>query len=117
MPETLPKEERLYSKKDISRLLDKGRFYPGGILRCCVLSENGAGKPRMMVSVSKKLFKRAVKRNLLKRRIREAYRRHKDLVGQDCDMLFIYNSKEVSSYERIEDSLVQMLYKVFPRED
>ena len=54
-----------------------------------------------MVSVPKKLFKRAVKRNLLKRRIRESYRLQKDLPGKPVDILFIYTSPEVMPSETI----------------
>lgn len=57
---------------------------------------------RIMVSVPKKNFKRAVKRNLLKRRIREAYRLQKNILeGMDTDILFIYGTKEVLSSEQI----------------
>ncbi len=55
-----------------------------------------------MISVPKKLFKRAVKRNLLKRRIRESYRRLKgEINGGPYDILLIYSTKEIMDYGRI----------------
>lgn len=68
---------------------------------------NGSASSRMMVSVPKKCFKRAVKRNLLKRRIREAYRRNKPSLPMD--ILFVYLPKEILSYEQIEQTLIRAI--------
>lgn len=56
---------------------------------------------RILVSVPKKSFRRAVKRNLLKRRMREAYRLQKELIGPGIDILFVYVSKAVLPFETI----------------
>ena len=99
---TLSKDERLYCKKDIADLLASGKFTGGFPLRFCCRIGTGAGHSRIMVSVPKKMFKRAVKRNLLKRRIRESYRLQKSLLqGLEADILFIYNTKEVLPSEQI----------------
>ena len=74
MTQTLPKRERLSGKTAISTLMKKGRWGGAGCLKYCILSPGGAEFNRLIVSVSKRSFKRAVKRNLLKRRMREAYR-------------------------------------------
>ena len=68
-----------------------------------------AGSSRIVVSVPKRLFKRAVKRNLLKRRIRESYRRQKGLLGGNFDILFIYTSPEVLPYEVIHANMGTLL--------
>jgi len=114
---TLSKQERLYCKKDISDLLARGRFIPGGFMRCCWLGPTGTGKGRIMVSVSKKFFKRAVKRNLLKRRIRESYRTSKFLLGDTpgVDILFIYSSKEVATYDQVSAAVRSMLETIAQR--
>lgn len=100
---TLPKSERLCGKTGISRLLAKGKHgnVPG--LRYLCLAGTDAEVNRIMVSVPKKMFKRAVKRNLLKRRIRESWRRQKHLLAVEggLDLLFMYPSKEILSYEEI----------------
>ena len=71
-----------------------------------------ADASRIVVSVPKRLFKRAVKRNLLKRRIREAYRRQKDLVSAPADILFIYTAPEVLPYEVIYADMTAILQKI-----
>jgi ribonuclease P protein component len=74
-----------------------------------------------MVSVPKRNFKRAVKRNLLKRRIREAWRLNAGILEGTAgdaatpsgrpryDLLFVYLGREIESYERIEATLTGLL--------
>ena len=64
-----------------------------------------------MVSVPKKSFKRAVKRNLLKRRIRESWRRQKHMLSVEgnLDILFMYAVKEVLTYEEIYAAVGQII--------
>ena len=97
----LKKVERLSGKTAVSSLMSKGKWGHLGHFKYCSL-ENGLEFCRIMVSVPKKLFKRAVKRNLLKRRIRESYRLQKSVLeGVEADILFIYNTKEVLSSMQI----------------
>ena len=109
---TLSKEERLSSRKDIAELLAEGRFgtLPGGF-RYCVRRHTGSGKNRILVSVPKKFFKRAVRRNLLKRRIREAYRLQKHLlpVEDGTDIMFVYGSRETLCSARIRELVAKVL--------
>ena len=100
---TLPKKERLCGKTGISKLLAKGRHGSVPGLRYLCLTGAEAEVNRIMVSVPKKLFKRAVKRNLLKRRIRESWRRQKHLLTVDggVDLLFMYPTKEILTYQEI----------------
>lgn len=82
-------------------------------LRYIYMNDNGEEFNRIMVSVPKKMFKRAVKRNLLKRRIRESWRRQKnELHAKGTDILFIYPSKEIQSYTQIYDAVSQIIDKV-----
>ena len=111
---TLPKEERLCGKTGISHLLAKGKHGNVPNMRYLCLKDNGKEFNRIMVSVPKKLFKRAVKRNLLKRRIRESYRKQKhDLnLKSGVDLLFMYSTKEILSYEEIYKTVGQIIRKI-----
>lgn len=111
---TLSKKERLCGKKEISDLLAKGRFCSSGTFKYCYKRDNGQEYCRIIVSVGKKFFKRAVKRNLLKRRIRESYRTNKFIL-ESCpgtDILFVYNTKDVLPYKEIETNIVNILNAV-----
>ena len=111
---TLPKKERLCGKTAISELLAKGKH--GNVQGMRYLCRKGTGKEenRIMVSVPKKLFKRAVKRNLLKRRIRESYRKQKHnlTVEGGLDVLFMYSTKEILSYGQIYDAVGKIIEKI-----
>lgn len=78
---TLNKSERLCSKKLIERLFGGGnRSFPTFPIRVVYMSvepEENIADVSLLISVPKKRFKHAVKRNRVKRQIREAYRRHK----------------------------------------
>ena len=111
---TLPKKERLCGKISISMLLAKGKH--GNVEGRRYLCRKGTGNDvnRFMVSVPKKLFKRAVKRNLLKRRIRECYRKQKHnlTIENGLDVLFMYSTKEILSYEQIYAAVGQIIDKI-----
>ena len=97
----LPKQERICGKVTIGKLLAEGRYGYAGALKYCWLAPNGENVSRVMVSVSKRFFKRAVKRNLLKRRLREAYRTRKRLLPAGVDVMLVYNTREVLSSAEI----------------
>ena len=65
------------------------------------------------MSVPKKLFKRAVRRNLLKRRLRESYRLQKELLtGVGVDFMLAYNSPEVLPFDIIRQEVAEVLEKI-----
>ena len=111
---TLPKKERLCGKTSISMLLAKGKFSNVPGMRFIFRKETGNEADRIMVSVPKKLFKRAVKRNLLKRRIRESYRKQKHnlTIEGGLDVLFTYNTKEIMTYEQIYATVGQIIERI-----
>ena len=79
------------------------------------MADNGEEFSRILISVPKKLFKRAVKRNLLKRRIRESWRRLKHNLAQSehgMDLLFIYSTKEVMTYQEIYSLIEKIVEKL-----
>ncbi len=111
---TLPKKERLCSKTGIAELLAKGKHGSVAGMRYICRKGTGHDTDRIMISVPKKLFKRAVKRNLLKRRIRESYRKQKhDLAVQGgLDVLFMYSTKDILSYEEIYSAIGNIIKKI-----
>ena len=80
-------------------------------MRYLCLRRTDAEINRIMVSVPKKSFKRAVKRNLLKRRIRESWRKQKHMLSVEgnIDILFMYAVKEVLSYEEVHAAVGQII--------
>ena len=113
---TLGKRERLSSKKDIGRLLEKGHYGSVDGLKYCYAPASGESVNRILVSVPKKLFRRAVKRNLLKRRLRESYRLQKGLLeASGVDIMFIYASKEILPFSSISALVGDILKEINSR--
>ena len=81
----------------------------GSVLQNTIHSGGAAGPGRILVSVPKRFFKRAVKRNLLKRRIREAYRIRK-MAG--VDILFQYNSADLADFAAIQADIAAILSRI-----
>lgn len=84
MKKTFSKEERLCSKREIDSLFRKGSsflVYPFRVVYFLGCEEKAL--PKVLVSVSKKRMKKAVDRNKIKRKTREAYRLSKHLLRDD----------------------------------
>lgn len=110
MDASFPKSERLCGKTAVEALFEQGKSVQAGCLRCRYLRRGeGEEASRVVISVPKRHFKRAVKRNLLKRRIRESYRRQKQLLGSGTDMLFVYTSREVLPYAAVYEDMTRIL--------
>ncbi len=121
MDASFTKRERLSSFKEIQALMKKGEtffHYPFKVVYQHIRLEAADEAPAnaIIVSVPKRNFKRAVKRNLLKRRIRESYRLNKGLLEAPCgcrtNALFVYVSKEILEFSHIEKKLKEVLVKI-----
>ena len=123
---TFKKNERVTSRREILQLVSRGhRIEATPILARYIIAERyinvataatGAAEKsvnKVMVVAPKKSFKRAVDRNLLKRRMREAYRLHKELLPQrGLSISLLYIAKEIRSYKEIESAVVEILQKI-----
>ena len=111
---SFPKKERLCGRTAISQLLGKGRYGTVPGMSFLYVKDTGLDHARLLISVPKKTFKRAVKRNLYKRRIRESWRKQKHMLieGTGIDIMIKYASKELLSYEEIYTAIGQIIEKV-----
>lgn len=113
---TFRKEERLKKEKDIQELFNRGSsfyLYPFKIILLPDSQENFIGN-RVLISVSKRNFKRAVDRNKIKRRVREAYRLQKEVLSGPpfFKIGFIYTPKEIISSADISQKMVHALKRI-----
>lgn len=115
---TFPKSERLHSKKLIQELFSRGSSFYLYPFKIIYLSDVHPEVHQVLISVSKKRFKKAVTRNLIKRRIREAYRLNKHVLASRPDAFpklligYIYTGKEVLPYPLIEAKLKKSLHRL-----
>ncbi len=119
-PYALPKSERLSSLTAVRRLFKDGAagfVYP---FRYIVLqNESTTPTVEVLFSVPKRYHKRANKRNMLRRRTKEAYRLHKATLmdaaierNSSIDLAFVYSTKELLPYKTIENALRRILAEV-----
>ena len=109
---SFPKKEKLTSKIIIDRLFKDGQSkfkYP---FRLLFLSDDAYSEPfpQLVISVSKRNFKRAVDRNRIKRLIREAYRLQKvELLSlfpsKPSYVAILYTAKEEIQLEELKKKL------------
>jgi ribonuclease P protein component len=117
---TLCKEERLCGEQVISNLFDHGHsfFLPPYKVFWIKIPEVNSFPSRFAISVPKRRFKRAVKRNLLKRRTREAFRINKQILnevvadGGQIHLMVIYSSDQLLSYAELEKSMKKILQRI-----
>lgn len=84
------------------------------------VEQTGGAQAQVLVSVSKRHFKRAVKRNRAKRQIREAYRLNKHLLaerlcqeeGKAVAMAFIWLADEPQPSDHVSRSMVSLLRRL-----
>ncbi|MCO6500747.1 MAG: ribonuclease P protein component [Vicingus serpentipes] len=117
----LSKNEKLKSKKAIDLLFSKGKTIHIFPIRAIYKQKELATQIpiNMSVAVPKKNIKLAVNRNLLKRRMREAYRlnnhelkTHLQKTEVELNMMFIYTAKQILPYKEIEEKIKVILTRL-----
>ncbi len=112
---TFPKSEKLAGKKSIEELFRSGSSLHIQPLVLKYLKVEGSSH-RALFAVSKKSQKKAVNRNLIKRRMREAYRLNKHLLSAKSNsffnLAFIYTDPKILPYKEIENKLSRLLNRL-----
>jgi ribonuclease P protein component len=118
---TLKKEEILSKRDDINFLFSEGRHFkefPFKVVHRKV-QKSEASPLQFAATIPKRLFKKAVDRNLLKRRCKEAYRLNRNSLKLTCEkqdielhFMLIYISKEAMNYEIIEQKIILTLQRL-----
>ena len=112
---SFPKKEKLTGKKNIEGLFKQGSSFYLDLFQVRHLPHKEQfDYHKVLISVSKRHFKRVVDRNLIKRRIREAYRLNKHLISDIRPLYigFIYISKNILTFHEIQDQLIKCLKRL-----
>jgi ribonuclease P protein component len=117
-PYSLSKAERLTGEKNVKHLFEDGKSLIAFPLRIVFLSDSNQKEPiKVLFSVPKRRFKRANKRNLLRRRMKEAYRMNKQLLhdavmqpASTQTIAFTYIANELYPYEMIEKKMQEAMH-------
>ena len=124
MKQKFGKNERLCSPRLIGRVFQRGSkevqtfyLFPFRVLYIYE-KETPPPFPQVLFSVPKKQFKKAVDRNLIRRRCKESYRLNKELLvssppeQRPSYIAFLYLAKEIATYDVIETAMKQTLKRM-----
>ena len=122
----LGKEERVTGRSLVESLFRGGEsrsmsYYPLRVVYRLISRDKAP--VRILVSVPKKCFKRAVKRNRVKRQIRESYRRHKHLLDEKMSlrgdqtlvMAFIWMDDQLHDSANVSHRVKSLLLRIGER--
>lgn len=107
----LAKKYRLLKKKDFENVFEKGKFINDKFLYFKII-QNNQENSRFGIIVSKKITKKAVNRNKIKKRIRSIIKKNIPFIKKGIDLIII-PKKEINekSFIQIQESISQLLIK------
>lgn len=106
-----PKHNKLCGQLRIAALYKEGKRFVSWPLRVTYMPTEG--DTQVLIWAPKSLFKRAVKRNRLRRLMREAYRLNQELLGEEhYQIAFNYMDKEEQPFAVIEKAVCKALRKM-----
>ncbi len=119
--QTFSKEERLCSKKQIDQLFEKGEKFKEGSFSV-ILQETKAKSEfpaQILISIPKRNIPKANQRNMLKRLLKECYRKQKEslyqvLLQKEKQIIFaiIYQGTDVLNYKELESEINLILNRL-----
>ena len=120
MDQGLGKSERLKSRKDTDLLFTQGialYSFPFKIVYNWLDEGHDKCRTKLLISVPKRKFKSAVDRNLLRRRIKEIYRKNKSEIeiasfGKSISLAIIYTHHEIRDFNDLQKRLILILRKL-----
>ena len=116
-----PKKQKLCSEKEIEILFKNGKSISENPFRAVwTFKENNDNSfVKLLIVVSKKRLKLAVDRNVIKRRIKEAYRLQKKQLelflesnNQQLNLAIIYQQEEILDYKTLEEKINLLLVRL-----
>jgi ribonuclease P protein component len=119
--QTFGKNERLCRTKLIDEIFENGSIFHTSLFKVVwiISSTDLPSKAQVAVSVPKRSFRHAVTRNLIKRRIREAYRKRKHILFRVLEseniqiaFIIIYRNDIAAEYSVIENSVGELIEKL-----
>ena len=128
LKQTFTKEERLYEKKLLEQLFKDGKSFFIFPFKVFVFPLKTTAKypAKVLISVPKRNFKRAVDRNRIKRLVREAYRHNKYILwppGKKAGCIYplliglIYTAKVHLDYEEVERKIILILQQLLEKNE
>lgn len=101
--------ESLKKNYEFARVYRKGKYYTSNNLTLYVLSTKGNTK-KIGITVSKKAYGKSVKRNRVRRLVRESYKNYEKEIKKNTSMVFVVRkNSELPSFVKIKDEVRYLL--------
>lgn len=119
--QTFSKYERLRSRKLIEKIIAEGKSFQQAPFRISWISDklDTSFPAQLAIAVPKRIFKRAVDRNRIKRLVREVYRKNKSGLytflqakEMQCAILVVFTGRKIPMYAEVEKKFLLTLQRL-----